>query len=209
MSIFLCITGRTQESEAEVWGLTNPPWHDSAPDPKEWAIAPDGQGLFLWSDWRANYESGVEEEYDITGADIEGEIPRALWGGSLYRNGPGNFERGDERVKHVLDGDGLASLFYFPPGGGRVRFVSRFVRTEEFVAEVCDMRSCGAPRCGGGQVWATREGLAEVCCGSLTYTCPLQALGLHPQPLGPRVPQWWSLCNMKWDASPISFLWPL
>jgi all-trans-8'-apo-beta-carotenal 15,15'-oxygenase len=64
--------------------------------------------------------------------DIEGNIPRDLRG-SLYRNGPGLFERGGLRKPHLLDGDGLVQRLSF--ADGRARYQNAFVRTPKFVAE--------------------------------------------------------------------------
>ena len=63
---------------------------------------------------------------------IDGEIPRDL-NGSLYRNGPGLFERGALRKPHLLDGDGLVQRLSF--AGGKVRYQNAFVRTAKFVEE--------------------------------------------------------------------------
>src|SRR6516165_9031457 len=64
--------------------------------------------------------------------EIEGKIPRELRG-SLYRNGPGLFERGGLRKPHLLDGDGLVQRLSFANGGAHYR--NAFVRTPKFVAE--------------------------------------------------------------------------
>jgi all-trans-8'-apo-beta-carotenal 15,15'-oxygenase len=63
---------------------------------------------------------------------IDGEIPRELIG-SLYRNGPGLFERGTLRKPHLLDGDGLVQRLSF--ADGKVRYQNAFVRTAKFVEE--------------------------------------------------------------------------
>ncbi len=63
---------------------------------------------------------------------IEGEIPTDLRG-SLYRNGPGLFERGGVAIRHLLDGDGLVQRLSFTDAG--VRYQNRFVRTAKYVAE--------------------------------------------------------------------------
>ncbi len=63
---------------------------------------------------------------------IEGEVPREL-NGSLYRNGPGLFERGGLRKPHLLDGDGLVQRLSF--ADGVVHYRNAFVRTEKFIAE--------------------------------------------------------------------------
>eukprot|EP00966_Prymnesium_polylepis_P091471 2117166-Prymnesium_polylepis.1 len=66
--------------------------------------------LDVWNDeirtaWTQAYTSADgEHEYEIS--EIEGAIPSDLRG-SVFRNGPGNFERGGRRFEHVLDGDGL------------------------------------------------------------------------------------------------------
>jgi all-trans-8'-apo-beta-carotenal 15,15'-oxygenase len=46
--------------------------------------------------------------------EVEGTIPPALVG-TLFRNGPGRFERGGKRYAHMLDGDGLVTRFSFLP----------------------------------------------------------------------------------------------
>ena len=63
---------------------------------------------------------------------IEGRIPSGLRG-TLYRNGPGLFERGGQRYRHLFDGDGLVHAFRFTDRG--VSHRARFVRTSKFVAE--------------------------------------------------------------------------
>ncbi len=63
---------------------------------------------------------------------VEGEIPKGLRG-TLYRNGPGLFDRGGRRRRALLDGDGLVQMFRFGDGG--VEYRARFVRTDKFVDE--------------------------------------------------------------------------
>lgn len=63
---------------------------------------------------------------------IEGRIPDSLRG-TLYRNGPGLFERGAERYRHPFDGDGMVQAFRFTDHG--VSHRARFVRTAKFAAE--------------------------------------------------------------------------
>ena len=84
--------------------------------------------------WTQAYASaqGVPANYDID--EIEGRIPSALRG-TVFRNGPGNFERGGQRYEHVLDGDGLLCRWSLDGATGRARFASRFVRTPEYAAE--------------------------------------------------------------------------
>lgn len=63
---------------------------------------------------------------------IEGKWPVELVG-RFYRNGPANFERGNERYQHWFDGDGMVQQFSFD--GKRVSHRGRYVRTEKFVSE--------------------------------------------------------------------------
>ena len=63
---------------------------------------------------------------------IEGRLPVDLRG-TLYRNGPGLFERAGYRKRSLLDGDGMIQAFDFTDDG--VRFRNRFVRTRKFVEE--------------------------------------------------------------------------
>lgn len=71
-----------------------------------------------------------EQSYDVE--DIEGEVPTFIRG-TYYLNGPARFSRGDFSYRNWLDGDGMVCALHF--GGGRVHFVSRFVRGAKFVAE--------------------------------------------------------------------------
>src|ERR1700735_4264494 len=73
-------------------------------------------------------ERGGRDEAPV----VEGEIPREL-NGSLYRNGPGLFERGGLRKPHLLDGDGLVQRLSF--ANGKVHYRNAFVRTPKFIAE--------------------------------------------------------------------------
>ena len=70
-----------------------------------------------------------EHAYD---APIEGTLPADLQG-TLYRNGPGLFDRGAYRKRMLLDGDGMIQAFQFRDG--RVRYQNRFVRTEKYLKE--------------------------------------------------------------------------
>jgi all-trans-8'-apo-beta-carotenal 15,15'-oxygenase len=63
---------------------------------------------------------------------VEGDLPSGLTG-SLYRNGPGLFERGGVRKKNLLDGDGLVQRLSF--ANGQVHYQNAFVRTERFERE--------------------------------------------------------------------------
>lgn len=64
---------------------------------------------------------------------VEGTVPWELYGGTLYRNGPGLFDRAGQRKRNLLDGDGLVQSLRFDEQGAQYR--ARFVRTEKFVEE--------------------------------------------------------------------------
>ena len=93
-----------------------------------------GRGAFLDSDWRQAYVSvdaaGYEREVGVEAT--QGAIPEDLRG-TLYRCSPGNFERGGERYKHVLDGDGFVLRVDVRDGGATVN--GRFVETPAFREE--------------------------------------------------------------------------
>ena len=83
--------------------------------------------------WAAAFRSQLEEfDYEIT--EIEGTVPDGLKGSTLFRNGPGQFERGEQRVAHYLDGDGYLAKVAIA-SDGRAYFSSRFVRTAEYEQE--------------------------------------------------------------------------
>ena len=75
--------------------------------------------------------TSLREEHSYE-ARVEGEIPVQLRG-TLYRNGPGLFDRGGFRKRNLLDGDGMVQSFRFHGEG--VHYRNRFVRTEKYSAE--------------------------------------------------------------------------
>jgi all-trans-8'-apo-beta-carotenal 15,15'-oxygenase len=75
--------------------------------------------------------TSLTEEHDYA-AVVEGQIPSGLEG-TLYRNGPGLFERAGYRKRCLLDGDGMVQAFRIQDG--KVHFRNRFVRTEKFEKE--------------------------------------------------------------------------
>lgn len=75
--------------------------------------------------------TSLPEEHDYL-AEVEGRIPDDLRG-SLYCNGPGLFERGGQRKRAILDGDGMLRCFDFGDGG--VRFRNRYIRTAKLEEE--------------------------------------------------------------------------
>ncbi|GJM36636.1 MAG: dioxygenase [Acidimicrobiales bacterium] len=65
-------------------------------------------------------------------ARVEGTIPPGLHG-TLYRNGPGRFDRAGLRKNHLLDGDGMIQAITIEPDA--VRYRNRFVRTRKYTEE--------------------------------------------------------------------------
>lgn len=75
----------------------------------------------------------VPEERSYTVREVRGRLPEWL-AGTCYWNGPGRFERGAQRYRHWLDGDGMVTALRFA-GGGRVHLTNRFVRGTKWSAE--------------------------------------------------------------------------
>lgn len=75
--------------------------------------------------------TSLREEH-IYEARLEGRLPEGLRG-TLYRNGPGLFDRDGLRKRTLLDGDGMVQSFRFHGEG--VQYRNRFVRTPKYVEE--------------------------------------------------------------------------
>ena len=78
----------------------------------------------------AGLVTSLVDEHDYV-CEVEGELPALS--GTLYRVGPGLYDRGPDRRRMVLDGDGLVQALSF--SDGEVRFRNRYVRTKKFEAE--------------------------------------------------------------------------
>ena len=63
---------------------------------------------------------------------IEGELPAHLRG-TLYRNGPGLFERNNIKNRSILDGDGFMQSFKID--NGKISYQARFVATPKYIEE--------------------------------------------------------------------------
>ncbi len=87
--------------------------------------------LFDEDTWRLAHQT-VKEETDSDLAVVEGTIPSTLRG-TLFRNGPGRFERGGVPYQHIFDGDGHLIRISFSASGASYR--NRFVRTPAFLNE--------------------------------------------------------------------------
>lgn len=152
--------------------------------------------------------TSLPTEHDYA-ARIEGTIPPQLRG-TLYRNGPGLFERGELRKRCLVDGDGAIHAYTFDDGG--VRFRNRFIQTEKWVEEqeageyLYDTWTTKTPGTGdipsipnqaGVSVWRWKDRLYAFDEGSFPYeldptsldTVGLATLGLdqvvaaHPKKL--------------------------
>lgn len=100
------------------------------------SASPPLQGVeFGDADFRAlpvlGLATSLREEHDYE-AVVEGQLPARLRG-TLYRNGPGLFDRAGLRKRCLLDGDGMVQAFRIEEG--RVRYRNRFVRTRKYVEE--------------------------------------------------------------------------
>lgn len=78
----------------------------------------------------AGLVTSLDDEHDYV-CEVEGELPDLH--GTLYRVGPGLYDRGPDRRRMVLDGDGLVQALSFSKG--EVRFRNRYVRTDKYQAE--------------------------------------------------------------------------
>src|SRR5215469_9359759 len=81
--------------------------------------------------WLTKLGESRREELEET-PEIEGRLPAGL-SGTLYRNGPGLYERAGVKKRNLLDGDGMIRATSFAEG--KVHFRTRFVRTAKFEAE--------------------------------------------------------------------------
>jgi len=131
---FLCLAGETAAFLAFTGCATSPPLRKEV---FEDFGDPTRPYLGLATSLR------VEHSYE---ARIEGSIPTQLRG-TLYRNGPGLFDRGGLRKRNLLDGDGMVQSFTFHDSG--VHYRNRFVRTNKYLKEQAAINSstrAGAPR---------------------------------------------------------------
>lgn len=107
--------------------------------------------------------------------EVEGALPSELRG-SLYRNGPGRFERGGYRIQHLLDGDGLVQRLSFTDAG--VRYQNAFVRTEKFIAEEAAGKRLQA-------TWTTRQ--SDSCLDNIGGAIHRSQAGITVYPIHGRL----------------------
>ena len=75
---------------------------------------------------------GVHGSQEVGLAVRTGAVPEELEG-SLLRNGPGRLSNHGTDYDHLFDGDGFVQRVSF--SGGRIRYRSRYVETEAYLAE--------------------------------------------------------------------------
>jgi all-trans-8'-apo-beta-carotenal 15,15'-oxygenase len=78
------------------------------------------------------FKNSVRNKVEVQPEVTFGEIPSGL-NGSLYRNGPGVFTRGEQSKNSILDADGFLRQFEF--SNGKVRFRARMVETAKWLEE--------------------------------------------------------------------------
>ena len=140
----------TPPSEAYLYGQLSPDSCES--------FSP-GLGVFSQKDWLEAWQSvdapmNAQGDIDYEIDEVEGEVPPSLLGGSLFRLGPGKFERGGVRYQHVLDGDGFMLKIDLNKGGSKHRVTGKFVETHWFKDEDEDdlikyRNTFGTQVCGG------------------------------------------------------------
>lgn len=86
-----------------------------------------------------DFAPGLEAAFAVPPAEfgpspvaLEGTLPEFLRG-SLYLVGPARFERGGQRYRHWLDGDGMVVALHF--GDGAPQAAARYVRSEKWIEE--------------------------------------------------------------------------
>lgn len=79
-------------------------------------------------DYSLGFQS-LRDEYANLDLSVEGQIPRWL-DGTLFRNGPGQFEAGTKQLDHWFDGLAMIRRFAFQDGA--VSYSNRFLRTDTF-----------------------------------------------------------------------------
>eukprot|EP00746_Dinoflagellata_sp_MGD_P039509 gnl/MRDRNA2_/MRDRNA2_195288_c0_seq1.p1 gnl/MRDRNA2_/MRDRNA2_195288_c0~~gnl/MRDRNA2_/MRDRNA2_195288_c0_seq1.p1 ORF type:complete len:612 (+),score=90.42 gnl/MRDRNA2_/MRDRNA2_195288_c0_seq1:56-1837(+) len=93
-----------------------------------------GTNEYAQQDWLRTYEPLTPHTEFAYGCHVEGSIPPDL-DGTLFRNGPGKYERGGIAYEHILDGDGLVISIELDPVSNKAFAQGRFVRTAEFLEE--------------------------------------------------------------------------
>ncbi len=83
-------------------------------------------------EWASAYKNVENELANVELKLSKGKVPKELFG-TLYRNGPGQLERGGKWVHHPFDGDGMITAISF--NNSKVIFSNKFVRTKAWKEE--------------------------------------------------------------------------
>ena len=90
-------------------------------------------GVYEYTKWKKAFQSQpVEFNYYVKESDIEGRIPLDLRG-TLFRNRPSLFSRGETQYGHYLDGDGCITRLTL--SNGKAHFRTAYVETKEYMDE--------------------------------------------------------------------------
>ena len=84
--------------------------------------------------------STLGKEIQLDDLPLRGNFPSWL-NGTLVRNGPAQFEVGEQRYKHWFDG--LAMLHKFSFRGGRLSYANRFIESRSYAEAEKRERSAG------------------------------------------------------------------
>jgi len=83
----------------------------------------------VYMDHRLGF-SPLEGEFELDALPVEGSLPTWLRG-TLFRNGPGAWEAGRDRMRHWFDG--LAMLHRFGFHGDRVSYANKYLRSPQYL----------------------------------------------------------------------------
>jgi all-trans-8'-apo-beta-carotenal 15,15'-oxygenase len=78
------------------------------------------------------WHSILSDELPALAMDVEGDVPDVLRG-TLLRNGPARYRRGERRYDHWFDGDGMLQQFHIDAGA--IVHRGRFIATERYRKE--------------------------------------------------------------------------
>lgn len=127
--------------------------------------------------WAGAIASPAQEFAATSLPVLAGQIPPGLRG-SLYRNGPARFERGQQRVNHWFDGDGAVLAVHF--GADAVTGVYRYVRSAGFQAEAeADARLySGYGTLAPGPIWKRWQAQLKNAANTSVLALPDRLLAL-------------------------------
>lgn len=82
----------------------------------------------MYKDHRLGF-SPLEGEFELDALPVEGKLPPWL-SGTLFRNGPGTWEAGRDKMRHWFDG--LAMLHRFGFHGDRVSYANKYLQSPQY-----------------------------------------------------------------------------